>query len=149
MLRRRFLASRGDGCTWRTTAVRTLYSETIVFVRWSGATSKNVLPVTAGIKQGCPSSGSLWAISYAPVVRALAAASPRRDACLGVFAGDLGLVVRALLPTTSAVAPVFEDMAAVANPRLNGRKSQLVCFGKESAIEVKSFSCRRCSRILM
>lgn len=59
-------------------AIRALYSDVSVHFLLNGQLSKRSVCVTSGIKQRCPSSGSLWALLYDPVVRALASVSPPR-----------------------------------------------------------------------
>eukprot|EP00959_Pyramimonas_sp_CCMP1952_P093896 1964356-Pyramimonas_sp.AAC.1 len=45
--------------------------------------------IEPGIKQGCPASGSIFALSLDPIVRALVCALPEPESCLCGFADEL------------------------------------------------------------
>eukprot|EP00959_Pyramimonas_sp_CCMP1952_P378155 7921582-Pyramimonas_sp.AAC.1 len=50
--------------------------------------------ITAGVPQGCPLSGSLWALGFDPFLRHLVAPFPSKEAAtLGACADDVGVVL--------------------------------------------------------
>lgn len=54
----------------------------------------NVIYIEAGIKQGCPLSGTCFAIVVDPLVRSHLADITLRSARICLFAGDVALVLR-------------------------------------------------------
>lgn len=93
---------------WLVTAVQLLYqgsSSDVVFV---GEVTVHSFPVRSGILQGCPASGSLWAILFDLVVRALLTAHPERRGSLTAFADDLAA---AFINAITGVAPLMEVLS--------------------------------------
>lgn len=70
-------------------------STTILF---AGAVTGATTQIRRGIRQGCPSSGSLWALLFDPLVRSLIAVIPPTLGLAGCFANDLAC---------SSCSPVF------------------------------------------
>lgn len=83
-----------------------LYSGAVVHIAWGGRESASALLVRSGVQQGCPVSGTLWALAHDPIIRSILAAIPRSFGRLGVFADDLGLEVRRHFEAMLALEPV-------------------------------------------
>lgn len=52
-------------------ALFAMYGPTVVEIYLNGKPSGHRMPVTCGIRQGCPASGTVWALLYDPIVRFL------------------------------------------------------------------------------
>jgi len=52
-----------------------------------------IVNIECGIKQGCPSSGSIWALCFDPCIRAVVSRLPR-DALFAGYADDLAIALR-------------------------------------------------------
>lgn len=111
---------------WLVAILKALDAESTATIILNGVRSEVSLPILAEIEQGCPAPGTLWALAYDPIARALCWATPRDLGCLGVFADDIGVALRHLFDGMVAPTPVLQDMAAAAGPRSNGRKSKLL-----------------------
>lgn len=61
---------------WLVTAIQLLHEGSYSEVIFAGEVTSHGLLVRRGILQGCPASGSLWAILFDRVVMALVAAHP-------------------------------------------------------------------------
>eukprot|EP00959_Pyramimonas_sp_CCMP1952_P437106 9151826-Pyramimonas_sp.AAC.1 len=54
--------------------------------------------ITSGVPQGCPLSGSLWALGFDPLLRHLVRPFPsKEDASLGACADDVGVVLNDIM----------------------------------------------------
>lgn len=62
--------------------------------------------ITRGIKQGCPASGSLWAIGYDPLIRCLLTLRLAHDLRAFVFADDIGFAVRSVAAFLAIMFPL-------------------------------------------
>lgn len=71
--------------------------------------------ITRGIQQGCPASGSLWAIGYDPVVLCLLTLRPRPWRIF-VFADGIGLVGAFVAAFLAVMFPYFMLVRKVAPP---------------------------------
>lgn len=106
--------------------VQLLYMHSSVQFLVCGQLSANSVAVCSGIKQGCPSSGSLWALRYDPVVRLLSGVMAESALAVGCFADDL----------PAAARRVAEALCARPRLRVNVRKTRLVYFGERALPEV-------------
>lgn len=70
------------------------------------------VPVQRGIRQGCPSSGSVWALLFDPVVQRLIAAPPSPHDSLTCFADDLAASLIKLGAGLRSLLPVFLEVSA-------------------------------------
>lgn len=80
---------RSSAPDWVITALKLLYNGSFSEVAFAGEASAHGFPVRRGILQGCPASGSLWAILFDPIVRALIDAHLEPRGSLTAFADDL------------------------------------------------------------
>lgn len=101
-----------------------------------GVLSSETVRVTSGIKQGCPSSGSLWALLYDPVIRNLDNILPASELTLGCFADDLVAAARHVQLALPALLRMFALIRRATRLRLNSRKIALVYFGCASHEDV-------------
>lgn len=56
---------------WLITALRALYEGSTARIVFGGVVTDAFFGISRGIKQGCPSSGSVWALAFDPAVRLL------------------------------------------------------------------------------
>lgn len=92
-----------------------LYGGFVSDVISGGVVSSSSFPIQRGILQGCPASGSLWAILFDPIVRSLAAANPKPGGSLTAFADDLAA---AFINVLLALRPLMDIFTAL--PRATG-----------------------------
>eukprot|EP00959_Pyramimonas_sp_CCMP1952_P470694 9497117-Pyramimonas_sp.AAC.1 len=130
--------------------IRALYDGQHCWTR-IGARSFYMCLVLTGVAQGCPLSGTLWALATAPFVEALAGAlalpsrslasrPPRaarlvgagRDAELGVCADDMGIVLWDF-GLLALIEPHFRAMGRLACLHLQPRKCVLVPLWLDAA----------------
>lgn len=87
---------------WLIRAAHLLYYGSWSGIVFGGSVSDCGFHIRRGILHGCLASGSLWAILFDPVVRALVYAHPEPQGCLTAFADDLAAAfnnsLRSLLP---------------------------------------------------
>lgn len=93
---------------------------------FGGGVSSERLAVQRGIRQGCPSSGTLWSILYDPFVRSLLSALPPRRGRLGVFADDLGAALRHCVRDFPPLLVFLRDNARASGLALHIEKTKLV-----------------------
>eukprot|EP00972_Heterocapsa_arctica_P104008 15328747-Heterocapsa_arctica.AAC.1 len=67
--------------------------------------------ITSGIKQGCPSSGSLWCILFDPVIRMLHALIEEMGGALAAFADDLGMSLKDVVAALVRLVPMFDILS--------------------------------------
>lgn len=72
-----------------------LYNNLVTTVYFGGCELDGI-NITSGIKQGCPLSGSIFAIAADPLIRAYLAATTMQSSRIGVFADDIALALRHL-----------------------------------------------------
>jgi hypothetical protein len=86
--------------------------------------------VLCGVRQGCPLSGSLFALSFHPVVVALSFCLYKASMHIGhdifAYADDLALVLYDFWKLLPALDRVLAEVALAAGLRINWRKVQLV-----------------------
>lgn len=99
-----------------------LYLGSTAQVMHAGVVTDAWICIERGIKQDCPSSGSVWALLYGPALRAL------RIAMLGpwdVFADDIAATMAEVLAHLPALLRVFDALRAAAGPALNLSKTMV------------------------
>ena len=78
---------------WLTDLVDALYDDGDALLQLGSAECRRIV-IASGIHQGCPASGTLWAIIFDPVLRGLALDT---DGVVCGFADDIGIAMRNLL----------------------------------------------------
>ena len=111
--------------------LRVLYQDNSAQI-FVGHTGGPIIPISMGIKQGCPTSGSLWAIAFEPVLRRLQHLLGKDTPyALGAFADDVGLAVEHLRLGLALLLGLRESLRQGAGLRLNIRKTHIVPMNAE------------------
>lgn len=129
----RVLKRMGAPC-WVTTALQALYLNSSATVVFNGIVSTAHFHIGRGIKQGCPSSGSVWAILFDPIVRRLVANVRECDtrAMMSALAGDLAAAFFDSVVGLQALAPALQEMRLAAGLALSHSKCCVVNFSVNS-----------------
>eukprot|EP00972_Heterocapsa_arctica_P031850 4692438-Heterocapsa_arctica.AAC.1 len=93
--------------------------------------------ITSGIKQGCPSSGSLWCILFDPIIRMLHAMIEEMGGALAAFADDLGMSLKDVVAALIRLVPLFDLIGMASSLKLNLKKTFLINFSKLSHFALK------------
>jgi hypothetical protein len=93
-------------------------------------------PVTSGIKQGCPASGSFFAIALDPFLRMLCLRLPVTHNIASAFADDMGLVTRQLLVCLGIISELAGILFQATAMRLNPKKSVIIPLGRQTAFSI-------------
>ncbi len=91
---------------------------------------------SSGIKQGCPASGSLFAIALDPFLRLLCLRLPGPVSIVSAFADDMGIVTRDLLRGLEIIAELTALLRAATAMRLNPSKSIVIPLGHQTAASI-------------
>lgn len=102
-----------------------------------GGTEICRIRLDSGIKQGCPLSGSLFALCLDPLVRCYMANIAFRSSRLCAFADDLGIAVMRCRSHLLAMLQVLRRWGAASGLFVNAAKTQLVVTGEED--EARTF----------
>lgn len=109
-----------------------LYRDLVTTIFFNNA-ELNRIEIAAGIKQGCPLSGTCSAIAVDPLVRAHLANITLRSFTICLFADDVALVLRCL---RTQLGPLLAQMAAWHRASGRGLKMQkcviIMLYGLES-----------------
>jgi endonuclease/exonuclease/phosphatase family metal-dependent hydrolase len=87
---------------------------------------------SSGIKQGCPASGSLFAIALDPFLRMLCLRLPMPVSIVSAFADDIGIVTRQLLETLSVLAELLALLKTATAMGLSPTKSVIIPLGRQT-----------------
>lgn len=117
-------------------AVKALYNQVELRFVLNGRMSAERVAVKGGIKQGCPYSGSLWALLYDPVVRALSQVLPPRELSVCSFADDLAAASFRAQQALLHLLECFGMVRKATRLRVNVRKAALVYYGAHGHAEV-------------
>lgn len=79
----------------------------------------DAIGIARGVKQGCPTSGSTWALAFDPLARAASYAALRSGGSLGAFADDLSSAFRDLVLGLQSLVAVLLRMRRAAGLSLN------------------------------
>lgn len=113
-----------------------LYQGSSVRLLVGGELAERSIPVRSGIKQRCPSSGSLWALLYDPVVRLLASSSRLEEMTVGCFADDVAAAARRVRRALPSLMRAFLVVRRATMLAANVRKTKLVYFGQARVDDV-------------
>lgn len=123
---------------WVHVAMKGILSVSRVEVYINGQVySEASLLVERGIHQGCPTSGSIWALLCGPVVRRLVGALPSPHAALTCFADDLVASLLRLGDGLRRLMPVFFEVSAAIGLELRRNQCAVVNFSTRSAHSVR------------
>jgi hypothetical protein len=110
-------------------AIHALYQKCRAYILFGGD-AEQFIDMQAGIKQGCPASGSIFALALDPFLRKLLTAIPRQLGTLAAFADDIAAVVPEILAFLTTIAPMFSLFAQASGLRLNPQKTIIIPIGK-------------------
>jgi hypothetical protein len=97
------------------------------------------IEIFAGIKQGCPASGSVFALALDPFVRMMCLRLPKPLNTVTAFADDLAVVAVNLLAALRDLYPDFATMLAASGLRLNAAKTLVLPIGSMTEHKVRRF----------
>jgi exonuclease III len=107
------------------TAIRQLYELCFAMLLFNGAELTSLL-IGSGIKQGCPMSGSIFALVIDPLIRYLLHTSVMGSICITAFADDIAIVVANLFTMLPDILECFRRWAAASSLHLNSKKSVII-----------------------
>lgn len=84
------------------------------------------LQICPGIKQGCPLSGSIFALAIDPLIRKILAASVLHPIRITAFADDIAIVVGNLFLQLPDIMTIFVSWGVVTALRLNPMKTAIL-----------------------
>jgi hypothetical protein len=119
-------------------AIRKLYTHCTASILIGGCSHVEI-NIRAGIKQGCPASGSIFALALDPFVRMLCLRLPRPLNSIGAFADDIVITVLNLLPALRYLFPLFNLLARAAGLRLNANKTVIIPLGLTTEFMIRRF----------
>ena len=118
-------------------AVRQLYKNNrCVFIR-NGQQQPGLL-ILSGIRQGCPASGSLFALAFDPFLCMLVAKLPHPRHVVRAFADDVA-IVRALLQALGPIWKAFRLLASASCMELKIKKCVLIPLCEGGLFHTKRF----------
>jgi hypothetical protein len=106
-------------------AICRLYSHCIAYLMLGGALVGS-LPICSGIKQGCPLSGSIFALAIDPLIRRILAASVLNSIRITAFADDIAIVVANIFLQLPDIMAIFALWGAVSALMLNSTKTAIL-----------------------
>lgn len=114
---------------WVICALRALHTGFAARILLAGVVAGSVFDIARGIKQGCPSSFSVWALIFDPAVRLLRARMPGLRDELAVFADDIAATSAEVATHLLALLRVFDALCVAAGLALNYVKTLVVGYG--------------------
>ena len=92
---------------WLVTGLLALYHGGRARIGWHGGLEATI-GLASGIRQGCPTSGSVWALVFDPIIRGMYALLRPRGGSLRVYADDVAAGVRNLFLDLPAIVQFSE-----------------------------------------
>jgi hypothetical protein len=108
-------------------AIRRLYENCIMHICF-GKQVHCFLAILAGIKMGCPLSGTLFALALDPFLRAISSAAPSSGFHASAFADDLAMALRNIYADLPRLLSLFVLLSKAACLSLNGKKIVVVPY---------------------
>jgi endonuclease/exonuclease/phosphatase family metal-dependent hydrolase len=105
--------------------IRKLYEDCMIELLY-GTDSHQPFQALAGIKQGCPLSGTLFALALDPFIRLMCLTIPKHLGMVTAFADDIAIVALHLFQSLLALAPVFQVLRAASCLEVNPGKSVVI-----------------------
>jgi hypothetical protein len=106
-------------------AIRQLYFDCSAMLLFNGS-ELGFISLCSGIKQGCPLSGSLFALAIDPLIRYLLHTSVLGSICITAFADDIAIVVANLFTMLPGILASFRRWALASSLCLNSTKSAII-----------------------
>lgn len=113
-----------------------LYSKQVTYFMVAGELVAEVA-LERGVKQGCPLSGTLFAMAVDPLLRRLAQGPGPLQQWVFAYADDLAIVFRALCVGLARLLPVFVVWGRISGLRLRPDKSVVVPLCARPFAEVR------------
>lgn len=126
---------------WVVAVVFALYHGTGVEMYLNGAGTTEFMNIEAGIKYGCPTSESLWAIAYDPIVGLLCGRIPPHIGRLTCFADDPAVAARDAYIAFVFVLACFAYITAASCLRLKTNKTVVINY----VLALRRFRLERCA----
>ena len=105
--------------------IRALYRDCLTLVMFAGAVVGSFF-IHSGIKQGCPLSGSIFALAIDPLLRAICVRSLTRSNVLRAYADDIGVVLMNVLLELPGLIQIFLKWELASLLKLNVKKCALI-----------------------
>lgn len=115
--------------TWLITALRALNEGPTARIVFGGVVTDSFFSISRGVKQGCPSSGSVWALAFDPAVRLLRAKLRGPMGELSVFAADIAAALARLISDLPLLSQMFGLLASSAGLSITFSKTVIDSFG--------------------
>ena len=126
-------------------AIRQLYDNNTCDLLLNGARYPG-FDIDGGIRQGCPASGSLYALSFDPFLRfleSLFTVGPGVDivirALIRAFADDVAIVLRDILRSLRTIFSAFQTLAKATGMHLNIRKCVIIPLWDRGVFDTRRF----------
>jgi exonuclease III len=116
--------------------IKLLYEDCMVELLY-GAASHRPFRALAGIKQGCPLSGTLFALALDPFIRLLCLTIPKQLGMITAFADDIAIVAMHLFKALTALAPVFATLQAASCLEVNPGKTVVIPLWAQGCFETR------------
>ena len=116
-------------------ALANLYRKVNVTILFGGIATTG-FTARSGIKQGCPASGSLFALALDPFLRMLCLRLSDPMCTVSAFADDMAIVTRKLYHTLAIIAELFAKLGSATAMKLNPRKSIIIPLGRQTAFAI-------------
>jgi hypothetical protein len=117
-------------------AIKLLYTNCKADILFNGDIYDGI-HITAGIKQGCPASGSIFALALDPFIRNLILQIPPTLNLVVAFADDIAIATRTLLKILPIILREFRRLGHVAALHLNMSKVKLIPFWNNGKFETR------------
>jgi hypothetical protein len=111
-------------------AIQKLYLDCFAALSFNGM-ELDALCIASGIKQGCPLSGSIFALAIDPLVRFLLTSSVLGSMQITAYADDIAIVIANLFTQLPRILQAFRSWALASCLVLNSKKSAVLplwCF---------------------
>ena len=115
--------------------LRALYDQVRCALQFRGSSYEDFL-MTAGVRQGCPLSPLLFAVTVDLLLRRLERLFP--DVMLRAFADDIGAVIRDLPRDADLLMRTFDDFGKLSGLELNRPKTIVIPLWEEGLVEAKN-----------
>jgi endonuclease/exonuclease/phosphatase family metal-dependent hydrolase len=116
--------------------IRRLYADCHIELLY-GAEVHVSFCANAGIKQGCPLSGTLFALALDPFIRMMCLTIPKHLGMITAFADDVAIVALHLFKALRVLAPVFAVLQAASCLVVNPTKSVVIPLWRGGCFEAR------------